>query len=108
MRSCKRSLFGGFSTAFGTLLASSGAVLSPTVRDQLQTLLPETMVLNNFGSSESGHLGSAYPGLDTGQEGRPSFFMDETTPLGGGGGPPPPPRGGGGAFVRPPPWCTPS
>ena len=61
------------------VVASSGAVLSPTVRDQLQTLLPETMVLNNFGSSESGHLGSAYPGLDTGQEGRPSFFMDETT-----------------------------
>ncbi len=59
-------------------IASAGAVLSPVVKDQLQELLPDTMVLNNFGSTETGHQGSAMPGEETGREGRPSFFMDES------------------------------
>ena len=57
-------------------IASAGAVLSPAVRDRLQELLPETLILNNFGSTETGHQGSAFPGSDTGAEGRPSFMMD--------------------------------
>ena len=57
-------------------IASAGAILSPAVRERLQELLPETLVLNNFGSSETGHQGSAYPGSDTGADGRPSFMMD--------------------------------
>ena len=61
------------------VVASAGAVLSPTVKAQLQALLPSTMVLNSFGSSESGHQGSAMPGSEVGQEGRPSFFMDPNT-----------------------------
>jgi len=58
-------------------IASAGAILSPTVRDRLQELLPETLVLNNFGSTETGHQGSAFPGSETGADGRPSFAMDK-------------------------------
>jgi 3-oxocholest-4-en-26-oate---CoA ligase len=58
-------------------VASAGAILSPAVRDRLQELLPESLILNNFGSSETGHQGSAFPGSETGADGRPSFAMDE-------------------------------
>jgi len=59
-------------------IASAGAVLAPSVRERLQELLPETMVLNNFGSTETGHQGAAVGGDETGTEGRPCFEMDET------------------------------
>ncbi|MCA9680281.1 MAG: AMP-binding protein, partial [Myxococcales bacterium] len=57
-------------------IASAGAILSPAVRDRLQELLPDTLILNNFGSTETGHQGSAFPGSETGADGRPSFAMD--------------------------------
>ena len=60
------------------VIASAGAILSPSVRDRLQELLPDSMVLNNFGATETGHQGSAYPGAETGTDGRPSFAMDGT------------------------------
>ncbi|MFI7017355.1 acyl-CoA synthetase [Streptomyces sp. NPDC050164] len=40
-------------------VSSSGAIMSDTVRRQFQELVPNTMVLNNFGSSESGFNGTA-------------------------------------------------
>ncbi|MET9877734.1 acyl-CoA synthetase [Actinacidiphila glaucinigra] len=40
-------------------LSSSGAILSGTVRDQFQALAPNCLILNNFGSSESGFNGTA-------------------------------------------------
>ncbi|MDX6312484.1 MAG: 3-oxocholest-4-en-26-oate---CoA ligase [Streptomyces sp.] len=40
-------------------VSSSGAILSETVRDQFQELVPNVMILNNFGSSESGFNGTA-------------------------------------------------
>ncbi|MFM9614586.1 acyl-CoA synthetase [Streptomyces niveiscabiei] len=40
-------------------VSSSGAVLSDTVRRRFRELLPNTMLLNNFGSSESGFNGTA-------------------------------------------------
>lgn len=40
-------------------VSSSGAILSETVRAQFQALLPQVMLLNNFGSSESGFNGTA-------------------------------------------------
>ncbi|WUD76597.1 acyl-CoA synthetase [Streptomyces sp. NBC_00510] len=40
-------------------LSSSGAILSETVRAQFQALAPNCMILNNFGSSESGFNGTA-------------------------------------------------
>jgi acyl-CoA synthetase (AMP-forming)/AMP-acid ligase II len=58
-------------------VASAGAILSPAVRDRLQELLPDSLILNNFGSTETGHQGSAFPGSETGADGRPSFMMDE-------------------------------
>jgi acyl-CoA synthetase (AMP-forming)/AMP-acid ligase II len=60
------------------VIASAGAILSPAVRERLQELLPDAMVLNNFGATETGHQGSAYPGAETGTDGRPSFAMDGT------------------------------
>ncbi len=58
-------------------VASAGAILSPAVRDRMQELLPDALILNNFGSTETGHQGSAFPGSETGADGRPSFAMDE-------------------------------
>ncbi|GAP46460.1 acyl-CoA synthetase [Streptomyces azureus] len=40
-------------------VSSSGAVMSDTVRRQFQELVPNAMLLNNFGSSESGFNGTA-------------------------------------------------
>ncbi|MER5408432.1 acyl-CoA synthetase [Streptomyces sp. NPDC002769] len=40
-------------------LSSSGAIMSETVRAQFQALVPNVMLLNNFGSSESGFNGTA-------------------------------------------------
>ncbi|WP_438295215.1 acyl-CoA synthetase [Streptomyces sp. HUAS TT7] len=40
-------------------ISSSGAIMSETVRDQLQALVPNALILNNFGSSESGSNGKA-------------------------------------------------
>jgi acyl-CoA synthetase (AMP-forming)/AMP-acid ligase II len=40
-------------------VSSSGAIMSDTVRRQFQELVPNAMLLNNFGSSESGFNGTA-------------------------------------------------
>ncbi|CAM5661923.1 MULTISPECIES: acyl-CoA synthetase [Streptomyces] len=40
-------------------VSSSGAVMSDTVRRQFQELVPNALLLNNFGSSESGFNGTA-------------------------------------------------
>ncbi|GAA5037873.1 acyl-CoA synthetase [Streptomyces siamensis] len=40
-------------------VSSSGAIMSDTVREQFQALVPNVMLLNNFGSSESGFNGTA-------------------------------------------------
>ncbi|MGW5017320.1 acyl-CoA synthetase [Streptomyces cacaoi] len=40
-------------------VSSSGAVLSRTVREQFAALCPHTLLINNFGSSESGFNGTA-------------------------------------------------
>jgi acyl-CoA synthetase (AMP-forming)/AMP-acid ligase II len=42
-------------------VSSSGAILSETVRRQFLELVPHVMLLNNFGSSESGFNGTATP-----------------------------------------------
>jgi acyl-CoA synthetase (AMP-forming)/AMP-acid ligase II len=55
-----------------SVLSSAGAVLSAHVRRRLEELLPNTMVLNNFGASETGHQGSAFYEGD-----RPIWVMDE-------------------------------
>ncbi|MDQ0579140.1 acyl-CoA synthetase [Streptomyces rishiriensis] len=40
-------------------VSSSGAIMSDTVRRQFRELMPNAMLLNNFGSSESGFNGTA-------------------------------------------------
>ncbi|MFF4183353.1 acyl-CoA synthetase [Streptomyces sp. NPDC001691] len=40
-------------------VSSSGAIMSETVRAQFQALAPNVLILNNFGSSESGSNGKA-------------------------------------------------
>ena len=40
-------------------VSSAGAVLSEVAKTRLQELLPYAMILNNFGSSETGHQGTA-------------------------------------------------
>ncbi|MEW2164731.1 acyl-CoA synthetase [Streptomyces sp. NPDC007084] len=47
-------------------VSSSGAIMSETVREQFQSLVPNVTLLNNFGSSESGFNGTATP--DSGPE----------------------------------------
>ena len=54
------------------VVTSAGAVLSEHVKQKLKKLLPYTMILNNFGASETGHQGTA---LDTGEGGPVKFFM---------------------------------
>jgi acyl-CoA synthetase (AMP-forming)/AMP-acid ligase II len=58
------------------VIASAGAILSDTVKDDLQGLLPNCMVLNNFGATETGHQGTAFPGMAA--AGRLTFMMDDT------------------------------
>jgi acyl-CoA synthetase (AMP-forming)/AMP-acid ligase II len=68
-----------YDTSSLMVIASAGAVLSPTVKEQLRAALPNVMVLNNFGSTEAGHQGAAMPGSETGADGRPAFYMDAAT-----------------------------
>jgi acyl-CoA synthetase (AMP-forming)/AMP-acid ligase II len=58
-------------------IASAGAILSPSVRERLQELCPDAMIINNFGATETGHQGSSYAGQETGADGRPSFSMPD-------------------------------
>lgn len=57
-------------------LTSAGAILSKNVRVQLEQLLPDAMVMNNFGASETGHQGSAmYDDADA----KPKWALDQYT-----------------------------
>ncbi|MDN3024245.1 acyl-CoA synthetase [Streptomyces sp. S.PB5] len=49
----------GTDTSSMFTVSSSGAIMSDTVRRQFQALVPNVMLLNNFGSSESGFNGTA-------------------------------------------------
>lgn len=63
------------------VIASAGAILSASVQAELEELLPDVMIVNSFGTSESGDLGRA-AGDEDSHEGRPSFYMgDEVTVL---------------------------
>ncbi|GCD39346.1 fatty-acyl-CoA synthase [Streptomyces chrestomyceticus JCM 4735] len=48
-------------------VSSSGAILSETVREQFAALVPGALLLNNFGSSESGFNGTATEDSGTGR-----------------------------------------
>jgi fatty-acyl-CoA synthase len=57
------------------VIGSGGAILSPAVREQLQARLPNALVMDSFGASETGHAGTV---LDL-ERGGPRFTMNETT-----------------------------
>jgi acyl-CoA synthetase (AMP-forming)/AMP-acid ligase II len=63
-----------------TVVLSGGAILSPSVKDELLSRLPSAIVVDGFGASETGGQGQAVavPGL-SGPAGAPRFVMDPTT-----------------------------
>ena len=54
------------------VVASAGAVLSSSVLERLEKVLPNCMILNNFGASETGHQGTAFY-----ENGKPVWIMDD-------------------------------
>ncbi len=64
-------LGGSYESPMLGVVTSAGAVLSQTVREQLESAFPCAMIMNNFGSSESGHAGMAV----SAQGGKAKFFM---------------------------------
>ena len=60
------------------VITSQGALLSSGVRAQLLEQLPDVMILNNFGTSESGHQGEAFYEGD-GEDAKPRWIMNERT-----------------------------
>ncbi|NNE20641.1 MAG: acyl-CoA synthetase [Myxococcales bacterium] len=72
---------GGYDMSNLAVIASAGAILSASIQDELEALLPDVMIINSFGTSESGDLGRA-AGDEESHENRPSFYMgDEVTVL---------------------------
>jgi acyl-CoA synthetase (AMP-forming)/AMP-acid ligase II len=59
------------------VIGSAGAVFSETVKAELQKNLPNTMFLDNFGSSESGHTGSMTATRSLSESGHPRFQMTD-------------------------------
>lgn len=68
---------GSHDTSSLFVIASAGAVLSDAVKDELQERLPNVMILNNFGATETGHQGMV--GFGEAYEGKPTFAMDESS-----------------------------
>jgi len=58
-----------------SVIGSGGAILSRAVRDELAALLPNAVVMDSFGASETGHAGTV---LDL-ERGGPRFTMNPTT-----------------------------
>ncbi len=54
------------------VIASAGAVLSGSIRERLEALLPTVMIMNNFGASETGHQGTAFY-----EDGKVIWIMDD-------------------------------
>jgi 3-oxocholest-4-en-26-oate---CoA ligase len=63
-----------YDTSTLAVLGSGGAMLSSTVKSELQKLLPGVLIMDSFGSSESGAQGA----VDDGARG-PRFAMGEDT-----------------------------
>ena len=57
------------------VIASAGAIFSRAVQEVIAARLPDVMLLNNFGASETGHQGNA--GGEMGA--RPRFYFDDST-----------------------------
>jgi acyl-CoA synthetase (AMP-forming)/AMP-acid ligase II len=53
-------------------------VLSEAVKEQLRKAFPNTMIVDSFGATETGHQGSMMQGTGHGTGKEPLFFMNET------------------------------
>jgi acyl-CoA synthetase (AMP-forming)/AMP-acid ligase II len=60
------------------VVGSAGAVLSEAVKEQLRKAFPNTMIVDSFGATETGHQGSMMQGTGHGTGKEPLFFMNET------------------------------
>ena len=69
-----RAPSGTYDTSSLVVVGSGGAMLSKTVKEELQQRLPGVMVLDSFGSSESGAQGSVQDGTAG-----PRFVMKDDT-----------------------------
>lgn len=62
------------------VLTSQGAVLSRSVQQEFAEFMPNLMVMNNYGASETGHQGRAMPDMSDGEkDSRIQFWMNEDT-----------------------------
>jgi acyl-CoA synthetase (AMP-forming)/AMP-acid ligase II len=68
-----RSEPGAFDLSSLLVYGSGGAILSPSVKDDLARLLPATVVHDGFGASETGGQGRL---VGTGADGAPRFSME--------------------------------
>jgi fatty-acyl-CoA synthase len=57
------------------VVGSGGAILSKAIREEIQRLLPDAMVMDSFGASETGHAGTV---MDL-ERGGPRFTMNPST-----------------------------
>ncbi len=64
-----------YDTSSVIVVGSGGAILSPTVKDQLRAQLPNAMVMDSFGASETGATGTVYDA--EGPAAGPRFTMGE-------------------------------
>jgi acyl-CoA synthetase (AMP-forming)/AMP-acid ligase II len=62
-----------------SILLSGGAILSPPVKRALAERLPHTLLLDGFGSSESGGQGQLAVGDDGSFSAQPRFRLDDET-----------------------------
>lgn len=59
------------------VIGSAGAVFSETIKDQLRAKLPDTLFIDSFGSTESGHTGSMSATRSASESGHPRFIMND-------------------------------
>jgi acyl-CoA synthetase (AMP-forming)/AMP-acid ligase II len=61
------------------VIGSGGAVLSPATKDRLAARLPAVMVVDGFGASEAGVMGTKASGTGTGPTTGPRFSVNQQT-----------------------------
>jgi len=58
------------------VIGSGGAIFSPAVKERFRELLPDVVIVDSFGASETGYQGSV---TGTDAEGRPTFRLGDDT-----------------------------
>ncbi|HWC39490.1 MAG TPA: acyl-CoA synthetase [Acidimicrobiales bacterium] len=63
------------------VIGSGGAILSPSTRQRLSSVVPNAMIVDGFGASETGTVGSrsSLPGAAGGDDDLPRFTLNEQT-----------------------------